>query len=64
MESAKAEAVAGEGKAVTSERFRYEENCGAPEREEGKIEKRFSWSESAGRTVLRNAMFSAVACPR
>jgi hypothetical protein len=25
MESAKAEAVAGEGKVVTSERFRYEE---------------------------------------
>jgi len=65
MESAKAEAVAGEGKAVTSERFRYEEtDCGAPEREEGETEKRFSWSGSAKRTVLRNAMFSAVACPR
>jgi hypothetical protein len=31
MESAKAGAVAGEGKAVTSERSRYEERCGAPE---------------------------------
>ena len=34
MESAKAEAVAGEGKAVTSERSRYEERCGALERVE------------------------------
>jgi hypothetical protein len=39
MESVKAEAVVGEGKAVTSERFRYERDCGAPEREEGKAEK-------------------------
>ena len=40
MESVKAEAVAGEGKAVTSERFRYEEeSCGAPQREEAEIEK-------------------------
>jgi len=34
MESAKVEAVAGEEKAVTSERFRYEESCGALERDE------------------------------
>jgi hypothetical protein len=40
MESVKAEAVAGEGKAVTSERFRYEEeSCGAPQREEAEIGK-------------------------
>ena len=40
MESVKAEAVAGEGKAVTSERFRYEEeSCGALQREEAEIGK-------------------------
>jgi hypothetical protein len=31
MESAKAGAVAGEGKAVTSGRSRFGESCGAPE---------------------------------
>jgi hypothetical protein len=31
MESVKAEAVVGEGKAVTSERSSYEDGCGAPE---------------------------------
>jgi len=41
MESAKAEAVAGEGKAVTSERFRYgETDCGALKRVETKAEKK------------------------
>jgi len=67
MESVKAEAVAGEGKAVTSERFRYGEDsgCGAlncVEAEAGK--NRHPWSGTARRTALRNAMLSAVACPR
>jgi hypothetical protein len=44
MESAKAEAVAGEGKAVTSERFRYGEKtgCGEPIRDEAETGKTVS----------------------
>jgi len=67
MESVKAEAVAGEGKAVTSERSRYgeETGCGALERVEAEAGKnRHSWSEPARRTALWNAMLSAVACLR
>ena len=46
MESAKAEAVAGEGKAVSSERSRYgERSCGALERVE----------VEAGETGIRGA---------
>jgi len=50
MESAKAEAVAGEGKAVTSERFRYEEtSCGALERDEAETgENSFRGAERQG----------------
>jgi hypothetical protein len=47
MEPAKAGAVAGEGKAVSSERFRYGEatGCGALNREEAE----------AGKTGIRGA---------
>jgi len=57
MESAKAEAVAGEGKAVTSKRFRYGEVQAAARRIAAKreFEKRTPWSETAGRTALQNA---------
>jgi hypothetical protein len=50
MESVKAEAVAGEGKAVTSERFRLRrESCGALERDEAETgENSFRGAERQG----------------
>jgi hypothetical protein len=53
MESAKAEAVAGEGKAVTSERFRYEvkaaARCNVKKRRSGKNDFRGARRQGARR---------------
>ena len=66
MESVKAEAVAGEGKAVSSKRSRYgERSCGALERVEAEAGKTgIRGANQRWRTALRDAMFGAVACPR
>ena len=65
MESVKAEAVAGEGKAVTSERSRYGERCGAPFREEAEAgENSFRGARRQRAQYSGNALLGAVACPR
>jgi hypothetical protein len=64
MESVKAEAVAGEGKAVASERFSFGMKTAARLKAmKRQLLKQSPGSRQAMRTALRNAMFSTDACP-